>query len=69
MAFASTFAAELNSLAGDTVEIAYDNKLLEAVISSAAGNVVTVIPTGTYYTPGAATFIAISSIDFVQVLT
>ncbi|WP_067619948.1 hypothetical protein [Alicyclobacillus acidiphilus] len=70
MAFANTFVGELNRLVGRTVEIAYDNMLLSGVIASARGMILTVIPSGSYYTPsGQVTFININAIDFVQVMS
>lgn len=69
MALVNTFVAELNQLTGQTVEIAYVHTLLEAIIVSARGTILVVVPTGGYYSPTTGTMsIAIDAIDFVRIL-
>ncbi|MFS0749048.1 hypothetical protein [Oceanobacillus sp. 1P07AA] len=61
----NTFAAELASRVGSTIEIATDNNLIEGVLASVSLGVVLVIETGGY-SGSNRRYIALSAINFVR---
>ncbi|MFB5193095.1 hypothetical protein [Alicyclobacillus fastidiosus] len=69
MAFRETFVQELNRLSGRSVEVAFDNSVVEGVIAFARADLLGLVePVPGYAPSNQVLFIAIGAIDFVRVL-
>ncbi|UJL46874.1 hypothetical protein KFZ58_02685 [Virgibacillus sp. NKC19-16] len=64
--FEETFAAELATRIGSTVEIATDSNLIEGLLSTVTPELVLVIEVNSGYGDNVKIYIAISAINFIR---
>lgn len=69
MNFANTFVRELDQLAGQSVEVALENNLLEGVIAFASGDLLGLVESSASYgTTTQTIYISTDSINFVRLV-
>ncbi|ASK61097.1 hypothetical protein CFK37_02240 [Virgibacillus phasianinus] len=64
--FAETFAAELASRTGSSVEVATDSNLIEGILSTVTAELVLVIDVSSGYGQNTKLYISVDAINFVR---
>ncbi|WP_099157196.1 hypothetical protein [Virgibacillus ndiopensis] len=66
--FEDTFAAELATRVGSSVEVATDNNLIEGILSTVTAELVLVIDVSAGYGQNTKLYLSLDSINFIRFL-